>query len=205
MKLLLDTHLLLWAALWPERLSRAAVRVLDDQDNELCFSAASVWEITIKRGLGRHDFRVDPRLLRRGLLDNGYEEMPITSDHAVAVDLLPPIHKDPFDRLLVAQATVELHDFANLGTLSWRDTLGPYDRFSCRDPFSGAGTTSKHRVIRRQRDWASFNAALFRPDALAGDVATQGAGWLADQHGVIDRSPERPFNGFQVWLVAIGR
>jgi PIN domain nuclease of toxin-antitoxin system len=71
------------------------------------FSAASLWEVAIKRGLGRSDFRVDPRLLRRGLLDNGYSELPITSEHAVAVDGLPPIHKDPFDRMLVAQAMVE--------------------------------------------------------------------------------------------------
>jgi PIN domain nuclease of toxin-antitoxin system len=71
------------------------------------FSSASLWEVAIKRGLGRDDFRVDPRLLRRGLLDNGYSELPITSEHAVAVDGLPPFHKDPFDRMLVAQATVE--------------------------------------------------------------------------------------------------
>jgi PIN domain nuclease of toxin-antitoxin system len=66
-----------------------------------------VWEVAIKRGLGRTDFQADPRLLRRGLLDNGYSELPIRSDHVVAIDGLPPIHKDPFDRLLVAQATVE--------------------------------------------------------------------------------------------------
>ena len=75
--------------------------------HELVFSSASLWEITIKRGLGRADFSVDPRLLRRGLLDNGYLELPITSEHAVAVDGLPAIHKDPFDRILVAQAMVE--------------------------------------------------------------------------------------------------
>jgi PIN domain nuclease of toxin-antitoxin system len=69
--------------------------------------ATGVWEVAIKRGLGRSDFQADPRLLRRGLLDNGYTELPILSDHVVAVDSLPPIHKDPFDRLLVAQATVE--------------------------------------------------------------------------------------------------
>ena len=73
----------------------------------LLFSAASLWEIAIKRGLQRKDFQVDPRLLRRGLLDNGYLELPILSDHVVAIDGLPSIHKDPFDRLLVAQATVE--------------------------------------------------------------------------------------------------
>jgi PIN domain nuclease of toxin-antitoxin system len=106
-KLLLDTHLLLWAAGEPERLSPEALELLDAPENELFFSAASLWEITIKRGLGRGDFKVDPRLLRRGLLDNGYSELPIASEHAVAIDSLPPIHKDPFDRILVAQATVE--------------------------------------------------------------------------------------------------
>jgi PIN domain nuclease of toxin-antitoxin system len=106
-KLLLDTHLLLWAAGRPDQLPAAAHALLDDPNNELRFSAASIWEITIKRGLGRDDFQVDPRLLRRGLLDNGYDELVITSEHAIAVDLLPPIHRDPFDRILIAQSTVE--------------------------------------------------------------------------------------------------
>jgi len=106
-KLLLDTQLLLWAAGQPERLSAAARRLLDDPHNELLFSAASLWEITIKKGLGREDFRVEPRLLRRGLLDNGYVELPITSRHAVNIDGLPPLHKDPFDRLLLGQALSE--------------------------------------------------------------------------------------------------
>jgi PIN domain nuclease of toxin-antitoxin system len=107
MKFLLDTHLLLWAAGQPERLSSAARAVLDDPQSELFFSSASLWEVSIKRGLGRDDFRVDPRLLRRGLLDNGYSELPITSEHAVSIDGLSPIHKDPFDRILVAQSIVE--------------------------------------------------------------------------------------------------
>lgn len=107
MKLLLDTHLLLWAAGEPERLPRAALVEIEKAENELLFSAASLWEVAIKRGLGRADFRVDPRLLRRGLVDNGYYELPITSEHAVAVDGLPLIHKDPFDRILVAQSIVE--------------------------------------------------------------------------------------------------
>lgn len=107
MKLLLDTHLLLWAAGQPEQLPPAARVLLDDPQNELLFSSASLWEVAIKRGLGRPDFRVDPRLLRRGLLDNGYSELPITSEHAVAVDDLPAVHKDPFDRILVAQSIVE--------------------------------------------------------------------------------------------------
>jgi PIN domain nuclease of toxin-antitoxin system len=107
MKLLLDTHLLLWAAGEPERLSPAARKLLNNPENELLFSAASLWEIAIKRSLGRDDFQVDGRLLRRGLLDNGYLELPITSEHAVAIDSLPPIHKDPFDRILIAQAISE--------------------------------------------------------------------------------------------------
>lgn len=107
MKLLLDTHLLLWAAGMPERLSAPARAIIEARDSELFFSVASLWEIAIKRGVGRTDFQVDPRLLRRGLLDNGYSELPIASEHAVAIDSLPPLHRDPFDRLLVAQATVE--------------------------------------------------------------------------------------------------
>ena len=106
-KLLLDTHVLLWAAGTPRRLPRAARALLEDEANELVFSAASLWEVAIKQQLGREDFRADARLLRRGLLDNGYAELPVTSAHAVALDLLSPLHKDPFDRMLIAQALVE--------------------------------------------------------------------------------------------------
>jgi PIN domain nuclease of toxin-antitoxin system len=107
MKLLLDTHLLLWAAGHPDRLSAEARSLIDNPQNEVLFSAASLWEVAIKRGLGRDDFKADARVLRRGLLDNGYSELPIVSDHVVAIESLPAIHKDPFDRVLVAQATVE--------------------------------------------------------------------------------------------------
>jgi PIN domain nuclease of toxin-antitoxin system len=107
MKLLLDTHLLLWAAGEPQRLSKPARRLIDNPDHQLLFSAASLWEVAIKRRLGREDFKVDARLLRRGLLDNGYSELPIISDHVVATESLPLLHRDPFDRILVAQATVE--------------------------------------------------------------------------------------------------
>ena len=107
MKLLLDTHVLLWAAGVPRRLPRAARALLEDEANELLFSAVSLWEVAIKQQLGRGDFRADARLLRRGLLDNGYAELPVTSEHAVALDLLPPLHKNPFDRMLIAQALVE--------------------------------------------------------------------------------------------------
>ena len=107
MHLLLDTHVLLWAAGSPERLSPQAVELISDPGNELLFSAASLWEMTIKRGLGRPDFRVDPEVLRRGLLEHGYDELAIIGTHAMAVGSLPAIHRDPFDRVLVAQAESE--------------------------------------------------------------------------------------------------
>ncbi|ASY59885.1 type II toxin-antitoxin system VapC family toxin [Sinorhizobium sp. CCBAU 05631] len=107
MNILLDTQILLWAAGSPGRLSKGASALIEDGANAPYFSAASLWEIAIKRGLGRADFQADPRLLRRGLLDNGYAELPVNGAHAVAVDQLPPIHKDPFDRILVAQSIVE--------------------------------------------------------------------------------------------------
>lgn len=107
MKVLLDTHVLLWAAVVPSRLRDGVRSLIENPATEVVFSAASLWEVAIKRGLGRKDFDVDPRLLRRGLLEQGYTELPVLGAHAVAVDLLPPIHKDPFDRILVAQAQVE--------------------------------------------------------------------------------------------------
>ena len=107
MTLLVDTHLLLWAAGQPEKLSRTARRVLDDPDVRLWFSAVSLWEVAIKHSLGREDFRVEPVRLRRGLLDNGWHELAVSSEHAVATLDLPPLHKDPFDRMLLAQARVE--------------------------------------------------------------------------------------------------
>jgi PIN domain nuclease of toxin-antitoxin system len=107
MKLLLDTHLLIWASEGIERVPKGARALMADMSNELVFSAASIWEVAIKVGLNRSDFRIDARMLRRGLLDNGYTELPIRSEHALAVETLPLIHKDPFDRLLIAQSIVE--------------------------------------------------------------------------------------------------
>ena len=107
MKLLLDTHVILWAAGEPAKLSGAARGVLLDEANSLFFSAASLWEVVIKRGLGRDDFRVDPIRLRRLLVMNGYADLPITSDHVLALEQLPPLHRDPFDRILIAQARAE--------------------------------------------------------------------------------------------------
>ena len=92
MKLLLDTKLLLWAAASPAKLPLPARKLLKDPQNELIFSAASLWEVAIKSDLGRKDFQVDVSLLRRGLLDNGYQELAISSAHAVAVKGLPRVH-----------------------------------------------------------------------------------------------------------------
>ena len=107
MRFLLDAQILLWAAGVQERLSEDMRDLIEDSETEPVFSAASIWEVAIKNGLGRKDFRVDPRLLRRGLLENGYVELAVTSEHVARVDILPPIHKDPFDRILVTQALVE--------------------------------------------------------------------------------------------------
>ncbi len=104
---LLDTQVLLWAASEPQRLPAAIRTRLDSPAIDLMYSTASLWEVAIKRSLGREDFRVEPRRLRTGLLDNGYQELPIRGEHALTVDLLPPLHRDPFDRMLLAQAHVE--------------------------------------------------------------------------------------------------
>jgi PIN domain nuclease of toxin-antitoxin system len=107
MRLLLDTQLLLWAAGAPEKLSTEARSLIENPENQLMFSAVSLLELGAKRNLERSDLRADPRLLRRGLLDNGYEELAVTGAHALAVDELAPLHTDSFDRMLIAQATVE--------------------------------------------------------------------------------------------------
>lgn len=107
MKLLLDTQVLFWAAAQPHRLSASARELIADPNNDLLFSAVSLLEIAMKQRTGRADFRTDPRLLRRGLLDNGYTELAITGAHALAVESLPPLHSDPFDRILIAQANAQ--------------------------------------------------------------------------------------------------
>jgi len=104
---LLDTHLLLRAAAGDPRLPADAGRRLQDDRTQPLFSAASIWEVVIKTGLGREDFQVDAAVLRRGLLDNGYQELPITSAHTLAVGRLPNHHRDPFDRIIAAQANEE--------------------------------------------------------------------------------------------------
>lgn len=107
MSLLVDTHLVLWAAYAPERLSPVAHARLTDEAQRPHASAASIWEVVIKAGLGRADFRVDPVALRAGLAGNGWKELPITAGHTLEVAELPRHHSDPFDRILIAQARRE--------------------------------------------------------------------------------------------------
>jgi PIN domain nuclease of toxin-antitoxin system len=106
-RLLLDTHLLLWAAASSKRLSREARDLIEDEANEVHFSAASMWEIAIKSALGRSDFRVDVAAIADALPAMGLAELPVTATHAVAVTRLPAVHRDPFDRLLIAQSIAE--------------------------------------------------------------------------------------------------
>jgi PIN domain nuclease of toxin-antitoxin system len=121
MRYLLDTHILLWAA--AGKLPRSAAEYVEDEANELYFSAASIWEIVIKRRLNRKDFEIDPTLFYRGLCSAGYEELFVTAEHALAVEMLPMLHKDPFDRLLLAQAISE-----ELIFLTADETLARYGR-----------------------------------------------------------------------------
>jgi PIN domain nuclease of toxin-antitoxin system len=107
LRLLVDTHLLIWAALGHQRLPKAAARILNSTEHDLAFSAASLWEMTIKHALGWKDFDIDVPALRAGFLRLGYEELPITGTHALRVADLPRHHGDPFDRLLIAQAASE--------------------------------------------------------------------------------------------------
>jgi len=104
---LLDTHVLLWTIAESRRLSVAGRSLIGDPKHDLVFSAVSLWEIAIKTGRGRDDFRIDAGLFRRRLFDNGYAELAMTGVHAVALMGLPRLHKDPFDRMLVAQAMIE--------------------------------------------------------------------------------------------------
>lgn len=102
--LLLDTQLLIWAAYTPNRLSSSLAAELVDRRNDIRYSLVSLWEVAIKASLRREDFQVDPAALRMGLLREGFQELPIEVEHVLAVQQLPWIHRDPFDRLLVAQA-----------------------------------------------------------------------------------------------------
>lgn len=106
-RFLVDTQLLLWSASGSRKLPAAVGRLFRDGRHEFHFSAASLWEVAIKASLGRADFTADAGELRDVLVENGFHELGISAAHAVSVARLPPIHGDPFDRMLVAQANVE--------------------------------------------------------------------------------------------------
>lgn len=107
MRLLVDTHLLLWATARSRRLPKEARQLLEDPANEIFFSAASLWEIVIKAALRKPDFKVDVALLRPALAEMGFAELPVSGAHAERLASIPPLHKDPFDRMLVAQSLAE--------------------------------------------------------------------------------------------------
>ena len=107
MRLLVDTHLLLWAAARSRRLPKEARLLLQDPANEVFFSAASLWEVVIKAALRKPDFKVDVALLRPALAEMGFVELAVSGAHAERLAILPPLHKDPFDRMLVAQSLAE--------------------------------------------------------------------------------------------------
>lgn len=107
MNLLLDTHVLLWAAARGDRLSPVARGMIEDAGNTLWFSVASLWEVATLRALDRPDFRTDPGVLRAGLLQAGYRELAVEGRHVLALAALPALHGDPFDRILLAQAVAE--------------------------------------------------------------------------------------------------
>lgn len=106
MSLLIDTNIAIWADLKSRRLSPRANEAIEATDR-IVFSVVSLWEVVIKRGLDRPDFQRDPRVLRRSLLNAGYEELQVSAEHVFEVAHLPRLHNDPFDRLLLAQARSE--------------------------------------------------------------------------------------------------
>jgi PIN domain nuclease of toxin-antitoxin system len=102
--LLLDTHVLLWALGMPERLPKQTAEQIESPETQVCFSAASIWEIAIKTSAGRVSFQYSPDQIAQASRATGFHELPITSAHAAKVASLPEHHRDPFDRLLIAQA-----------------------------------------------------------------------------------------------------
>lgn len=121
MRILLDTHILIWALLGSRRLPKKSEAAIADGGNEILFSAASIWEIAIKRQTRRIEFSMEAQRIAEAAIDTGFVELPITSVVAAGVGDLPLHHKDPFDRLLVCQA---LHEPARLFTVD--PQLAPY-------------------------------------------------------------------------------
>jgi PIN domain nuclease of toxin-antitoxin system len=107
MRVLLDTHVLLWALIAPKRLGKDVRAAIESPNNDVLFSAASIWEIAIKSALKRTDFRIAPDAIVIAAIETGFTELPVSSAAAVQVAKLPTHHRDPFDRLLIAQAITE--------------------------------------------------------------------------------------------------
>jgi PIN domain nuclease of toxin-antitoxin system len=117
MRILVDTHVLLWAAAEPERLPSSFRERLESPENEVLFSAASIWELTIKMQIGRLSLAVIPEEIARTALERGFDELPVMAVHAAGVRHLPLHHRDPFDRLLIAQAVHEPARFLTVDRL----------------------------------------------------------------------------------------
>ena len=104
MNYLLDTHILLWTLVDPDKVPAPMRRIIEDTANRVWFSAASIWEIAIKHSLAKADFTVEPATIWKAARETGLEELAVTAEQSIGVDALPWLHRDPFDRLLVAQA-----------------------------------------------------------------------------------------------------
>lgn len=132
MRLLVDTHVLLWAAAEPERLPPSFRDRLESPESEVLFSAASIWELAIKMQIGRLSLAVTPVQIARTAVERGFDELPVRAVHAAGVRRLPPHHRDPFDRLLIAQALHEPARFLTvdrtLATYSDLVEVGTWDR-----------------------------------------------------------------------------
>ena len=121
MNFLLDTHILIWVAISPHKISLELASLLSDPSNHLYFSSASIWEIPLKESLGKRDFEISSKKLHGGLIENGYKEIKISALHAMEAIKLPFIYRDPFDRILVATAIWE-----NMPLLTNDSTLSAY-------------------------------------------------------------------------------
>ena len=106
-RFLVDTQLLLWNVYGSRKLPARVARLFRDGRHQFFYSAASLWEIAIKAARGRQDFVADTAAIRDALEENGFHELPVAAQHAVALSTLPAIHADPFDRMLVAQSITE--------------------------------------------------------------------------------------------------
>jgi PIN domain nuclease of toxin-antitoxin system len=106
-RLLLDTQIVLWALTGSARLGKVARELIADPGNDIHVSTASIWEVAIKHALGRGDMPVSGARVAELCAAAGYRELPVAWSHAVALETLPPLHADPFDRILVAQAQAE--------------------------------------------------------------------------------------------------